>query len=94
MKRLAKVLLVHWQDMTEGAGWFPADGEEEESVFAAQCFSAGIKVKETKEYLYLAGIFGQTPHDSCSQWGMLTVIPKGMIKSIKVVKVFEMGRNG
>lgn len=92
MKRLAKVLLVHWEDITEAGGWHMADGAEEESVAPAQCYSTGIRVKETKDYLYIAGTFGQISR-SDPQWGTLSVIPKGCIKSVKTVKVFEIGRN-
>lgn len=77
-KQLFDAVMVLWDDATElPAGWT----DEVEEVEPALAISVGFLIKETKDHIVLAlDIDANGHHNGRSQ------IPRGMVKSIKVLK--------
>lgn len=75
-----KIVEVEWVDAQSGFS-LPQTIEELEEEGLFHTFSTGYLIKEDKEKIILGFMmFGE---DMCKHW---QVIPRGMIKKIKVVK--------
>ena len=70
---------VWWDDATEmPSGWIEA--KEEIEIKSCIVLSVGFLVKETEDYIIIATDTNNAGHNGRSQ------IPKGMVKSMKVLK--------
>lgn len=74
--KLNKYYKVEWVDATSHAGW-----TEIADLALSEITSLGKLVKETKEYIALAGSFGET------QVNNTMVIPRAWVKKVKELKI-------
>ena len=75
-------VLVHWMDITSfELPW--ASKDEASDLAPTQMWSSGVILKDTPDYLVLAGTV-----DPCGDgsYGNVNAIPKGCIKSIRVLR--------
>lgn len=82
-KKKIQLVLISWVDAEESAGWSDHRPEDEEVLIL---HTVGLLVKKTKDWV----IHANTYLPDTKLWGGKGKIPRGMVKSIRVIETLEI----
>jgi len=83
------LVIVRWEDATEPfSGW--VEYKEMIEKKPAECFSIGWIIKDDQDQVTL---MADWCNDNSQEGGRVAIIPKGMVKEIKVLKYHEAKRH-